>query len=122
MKQNSLIVTILAFFTSCSTLFCCALPIILVSLGFGAVSSSLISNYAFITILAEYSITLFILAFILLSLSGYLLFFKVSFCPANPEYAKICLLCKKTAKIMWFISLFILFVAIFFKYILILLI
>ncbi|MBT4878789.1 MAG: hypothetical protein HON42_03095 [Alphaproteobacteria bacterium] len=122
MKQNSFIITILALFTSFSTLFCCALPIILVFFGLGAVSSSLISNFSLITILAEHSAYLFMGALLLLGFSGYLLFVRPNSCPIDPKYAKICLSSKKFSKIIWLVSVIILIIAIFFKYILILLI
>ena len=122
MLKNSLILNILTFFTSFSTLFCCAIPIILVFFGLGAVSSSLISNFPFITIFSENSSILFITSLLLLIFSAYLIFFRSSSCPNNKKYAKICQFTQKTNKIVWLISTIIFLIAVFFKYVLILLI
>jgi len=42
----------LVLFTSSATLICCALPILLVTLGLGAVSASLFSTLPFLVVLA----------------------------------------------------------------------
>ncbi len=109
-----------SLFTSLSTIFCCALPIILVSLGAGAVFASLSTNFPFINILAEKSIYIFAAAFILLLIGGYFIFFGKQICPADKKLAKICTKTKIINKWIWFISFFILLTAFFFKYILIL--
>ncbi len=45
---------ILSLFTSFSTLLCCALPALLVALGFGAVIAGLVSNLPFLVTLTKY--------------------------------------------------------------------
>jgi hypothetical protein len=109
-------------FTSISTILCCALPIILVTLGMGAVFASLTSSFPFITWLAERSIYLFVIATILLLIGGYFIFIKPQSCPADKKLAEMCNKTKKFNKIIWLLSVIILAISFFFKYILILLI
>tara|TARA_Y100000389_G_C17405898_1_gene488027 strand:+ start:1027 stop:1401 length:375 start_codon:yes stop_codon:yes gene_type:complete len=109
-------------FTSISTILCCALPIILVTLGMGAVFASLNANFPFITWLAKRSIYLFTIATILLLIGGYFIFIKPQTCPTDKKLAKICNKTKKFNKIVWWASVIILTISLFFKYILILLI
>jgi mercuric ion transport protein len=109
-------------FTSISTILCCALPIILVTLGMGAVFASLTANFPFIIWLTEKSIYLFSIATILLLVSGYFIFIKQQSCPADKKIAKMCNKTKKFNKIIWWVSVIILITSFFFKYILILLI
>jgi mercuric ion transport protein len=106
-------------FTSISTILCCALPIILVTLGMGAVFASLTASFPFINWLAQESLYLFIASSILLLLGGYFIFLKPQNCPANQKLAKICLKTKKFNKIIWWLSVIILIISFFFKYILI---
>jgi mercuric ion transport protein len=109
-------------FTSISTILCCALPIILVTLGMGAVFASLTASFPFITWLAERSIYLFAIATILLLVGGYFIFIKPQTCPSDKKLAEICNKTKKFNKIIWWVSVIILAISFFFKYILILLI
>ncbi len=109
-------------FTSISTILCCALPIILVTLGMGAVFASLTASFPFITWLAERSLYLFAIAEILLLIGGYFIFIKPQSCPADKKLAEMCNKTKKFNKIIWWLSVIILAISFFFKYILILLI
>ncbi len=109
-------------FTSISTILCCALPIILVTLGMGAVFASLTATFPFVTWLAERSIYLFTIAAILLLIGGYFIFIKPQICPADKNLADICSKTKKFNKIVWLLSVIILAISFFFKYILILII
>ncbi|MDA9818072.1 hypothetical protein N9C35_03435 [Flavobacteriaceae bacterium] len=106
-------------FTSISTILCCALPIILVTLGMGAVFASLTASFPFIIWLAERSTYLFFIAAIILLIGGYFIFAKLQFCPVDKELAKICNKTKKFNKIIWWLSVIILVISFFFKYILI---
>ena len=112
----------LSLFTSLSTVFCCALPIILVSLGMGAAFASLSAQFPAITWLAQRAEMVFLLTIILLAISGYFIFIKPQACPANADLAKACMAAKKCNKWVWIISVVIVFISLFFKYILILLV
>ena len=112
-------ITFIGLFSSISTILCCALPIILVMLGMGAVFASLTSSFPVITWLAERFIYLFLLSSFLLLISGYLIFIKPSYCPIDPKAAKLCHKLKNINKIVWWFSSIILIISLFFKYALI---
>jgi len=112
----------LALFTSFSTILCCALPIILVFLGFGSAFAALSSNFMFINIIAEKGSYLFIASLIFLAISAYFIFFKNQSCPSDKKLANICLKSKIINKYIWFFAIFIWIISFFFKYILILII
>lgn len=120
-KKDS-ILPFFALFTSISTILCCALPIILVFLGMGAVFASLTANFPFISWLAAKSVYLFSIAGILLLISGYFIFIRPQSCPADKKLAAICQKTHKFNKIIWIFSVIILAISFFFKYILILLV
>lgn len=118
-KIKESLLPFLGLFTSISTILCCALPIILVTLGMGAVFASLTTNFPFITWLAERSVYLFFIATILILISGYFIFIKPQTCPTDKKLAKICNKTKIINKIIWFVSVIILVISFFLKYILI---
>ncbi|MFT4967402.1 MAG: mercuric ion transport protein [Candidatus Deianiraeaceae bacterium] len=119
MKKET-ILPFLALFTSLSTILCCALPILLVTLGMGAVFASLTANFPALTLIASYSLEIFILATILLLVSGYFIFIKAQTCPSDKNLAKLCAKTKKINKVVWIASVVILCISAFFKYALIL--
>lgn len=80
----------LVLFTSSTTLICCALPILLVSLGLGAVSASLFANLPFLVTLAQYKGWMFTGSGAVLILTGWLLFRSGRACPADSELAELC--------------------------------
>ncbi len=80
----------LVLFTSSTTLVCCALPILLVSLGLGAVSASLFANLPFLVTLAQYKAWMFAGSGALLMLTAWLLFRPGRACPTDPILAEQC--------------------------------
>lgn len=86
----------------------------------GAVFASLSSNIPAIIFLAENALTIFTITGILLAISGYMIFIRSQSCPINPKLTKICMRSKKINKIVWWLSVAILGISLFFKYILIL--
>ncbi len=80
----------IVLFTSSSTLICCALPILLVSLGLGAVSASLFASFPFLVTLAQYKTWMFLGSAVVLALTGWLLYRSGRACPADPELAEQC--------------------------------
>lgn len=80
----------LVLFASTATLVCCALPILLVSIGMGAVVASLATNVPFLITLSQYKgWTFTITAFILLG-AGWALYRPGRTCPSDPELGKLC--------------------------------
>ena len=97
----------LTLFITSSTLLCCALPILSVSLGFGAVVASLNYNIPMLMFLAEHKLwTLSLSAFLLLFLA-WVIWRPNQTCPTNPELAEHC----QTAK-LWNKRIFLLSVVI----------
>ena len=77
-------------FTSTTTLVCCALPIMLVALGFGAVSAAMFSNFPFLVTLAHHKIWLFSGSALLMALAAWALFRPGRACPTDPVLAAKC--------------------------------
>lgn len=115
-------IVFLSLFTSVSTIICCALPIILVTLGMGAVFASLTANIPSLIWLAQKSAEIFLIAGFLLLMSGYFIYIKPTTCPADKKLAVACKKTKKFSKIIFLTSLAIYLISLFFKYGLILLI
>mgnify|MGYP007079517722 CR=1 FL=1 len=120
MKIKESILPFLGLFTSLSTILCCALPIILVTLGMGAVFAGLTANFPVMIWLAERAVYLFAFTGALLTLSGYFIFIRPQTCPIDKKLAKICTKTKKFNKVVWLTSVITLSTSFFFKYILIL--
>ena len=96
----------LSLFTSFSTLICCALPALLISIGMGASLASFVSAFPWIIFISKYKIQTFILAAVLLIVSVYLFWQgRNAPCPSDPIQAKICSKLRFINLIMLFISL-----------------
>ncbi|VAW01712.1 hypothetical protein MNBD_ALPHA06-2118 [hydrothermal vent metagenome] len=80
----------LLLFTSTTTLICCALPILLVTLGFGAVSAAMFANLPFLVTLAHYKFWLFLGSAVLILLAGWALYRPGRMCPTDPVLAEQC--------------------------------
>ena len=80
----------LMLFASTSTLICCALPILLVSLGLGAVSAAMFSTLPFLATLAHYKIYLFMGSGVMLLLGLWLVYRPGRACPSDPMLAAQC--------------------------------
>jgi len=80
----------LVLFTSSTTLICCALPILLVSLGLGAASASMFANFPFLVTLAKYKVWIFAASGAVFALTAWLLFRSGRTCPADPKLAEQC--------------------------------
>ena len=82
---------VLILFSSFSTLICCALPVLLVSLGFGSVVASIYSDYLpFLKWFGNNSIFTFGLTASLLVIAAYALYRSGRSCPTDPELALLC--------------------------------
>jgi hypothetical protein len=83
--------SLLALFTSGSTLICCALPALLVALGAGAALSSLVSVIPQLVWFSENKLGVFLVATVMLLLAGVLQWRARSLpCPADPAAAREC--------------------------------
>ena len=90
-------------FASSGTLICCALPIILVTLGMGASVAALTSTFPFLIVLSQHKIWVFIFSGLMLALSAWFIYRPNQSCPTDPYQAKICITTKSWNKrIYWF--------------------
>lgn len=91
MRLHNSILPTLTLFGSFSTLLCCALPALLVSLGAGAVMIGLVSAVPQLVWLSEHKVALFIFAGCMLFISGFSRYLtRNAPCPADPAQAKAC--------------------------------
>lgn len=112
--------TLINYFTlfgSMSTLICCALPALLVSLGLGAVLAGVASNVPALIWVSEHKIQVFIFSGAMLLFNGLLLWHnKDAPCPIDPKLRDACISGRKTSRNIYFVSLFIFAVGFFFAY------
>lgn len=105
-------------FGSMSTLICCALPALLVSLGLGAVLAGIASNVPALIWVSEHKIQVFMFSAAMLSLNGFMLWKnKDAPCPIDPKLRDACTNGRKTSRNIYFISLLIFVIGFFFAYV-----
>lgn len=88
LKQTGL--SWLTLFASGGTLICCALPIILVTLGLGATVAAFTSSFPVLVTIAQHKVWVFTGSGALLLLSGWLMYRPGRACPADPELRRLC--------------------------------
>ena len=109
--------SVLSLFTSGGTLVCCALPALLVALGAGAVLSSIVSVFPQLVWLSEHKVEVFLLATLMLALSGYLQWRARSLpCSTDPALAAACTRTRKSAFWVYLASLVIYLIGGFFAF------
>lgn len=111
--------TFLSLFTSLSTLLCCALPALFVSLGMGFVVAGMTSQFPFLITLSEHKNFLFLGGAFLLLISGVLIKHSLKQpCPIDPQKAKACQAGRRFSKITFWVSVVIFSIGTLFAYIL----
>lgn len=80
----------IVLFVSSGTLVCCALPIVLIALGLGAVSASLFATLPFLMTLALHKGWLFAASGALLAVAGWALYRPGRSCPSDAALAAEC--------------------------------
>jgi len=83
-------VGIAALILSFSTLICCVIPILLVSVGLGAVIAAIIGQLPVIAELTQYKLYFFIASGMLLTLTAWLIWRPGKSCPSDPKLAALC--------------------------------
>jgi mercuric ion transport protein len=109
---------VLVLFASIPTLFCCALPILLVSLGMGSVVASIYGEHLpFLQWFGRHEATTFGITALILFAGGWVLYRSGRTCPVDPELAKQCDIAQKWnvrffwgAVVIWCIGAFSAFV------------
>ncbi len=102
--KQSVAASFLSLFTSGSTLLCCALPALLVSLGAGAAMAGLVTTFPQLIWLSEHKTGLFIAAGVMLFAAGVMQWRAKSLpCPADAALAAACNRTRKVSLgIYWF--------------------
>lgn len=112
------IANFLTLFTSISTLLCCALPALLVSLGLGAVMAGLASNVPGLIFISENKLPVFLFAGLMLFANGVWIWRgRNAPCPTDPDLRDACISGRKISKIIYFVSLGVFSVGSFFAYV-----
>lgn len=121
MKDKNLILSYFSLFTSFGTILCCALPVLLVTLGLGAAFAGLIGAVPQIVWLSENKVLVFILSGALISLSALLTFLNRNApCPVDPHEARACRVSRKwsirilvASALIWIVGAFFAFFAVY---------
>jgi hypothetical protein len=105
MTLRTIVLEALTILSSFSTLLCCALPALLVSLGAGAVLASLVTVVPQLVWVSEHKILLFALAGFMLVLSGISSYRnRNAACPADLVKAKSCLRLRRWSARIFYVS------------------
>jgi mercuric ion transport protein len=88
LKESS--ISVITLFASAGTLICCALPILLVTLGMGAAVASLTSSAPWLVGLSRHKEWVFAFSFVLLLVSAWFIYRPGRSCPTDPELARRC--------------------------------
>ena len=98
--------SLVSLFASSSTLICCALPALLVSLGAGAALASLVAVFPQIVWISEHKEAIFLISSALM-LAGGILQWRNRFapCPVDPDLRNACLKTRKTSLRIYLVSL-----------------
>lgn len=116
-KKNS-ILSMLTLFSSFSTLVCCALPALLVSIGAGAALIGLLNAVPQLIWLSEHKIAIFVFAALMLAASGIARYLsRHAPCPADPGQAEACNRLRRTSGIILYTSILIYAVGFFFAFV-----
>ncbi len=80
----------LVLFATIPTLFCCALPILFVTLGFGASWAALYSSVPMIGLVVANKIWFFAISGLMMAIAGWMVFRPGQSCPSDPKLAALC--------------------------------
>ncbi len=107
-----------SLFTSGSTLICCALPALLVSIGAGAAMAGLVTSFPQIVWLSEHKIALFLVAGVMLVAAGVMQWRARNLpCPADPALAAACTRTRKISVAIYWVSVAIYATGFFFAFV-----
>ncbi|MGZ6469374.1 MAG: hypothetical protein ACXWQJ_18880 [Bdellovibrionota bacterium] len=111
-------ISFLSLFTSASTLLCCALPALFVTLGFGAAFAGLVGNVPQLIWLSEHKIPLFVMGALMLATGGALqLQARRLACPIDPQLGAACATTRDWSGPIYYVSVAIYLVGAFFAFI-----
>lgn len=94
-----------SLFASTSTLICCALPALFVTLGAGASFANLVGTFPFLITLSEYKIAISCFALMMIITAGWMNYKTARLpCPADPELGKVCLQTRQRSQRVYYVS------------------
>jgi hypothetical protein len=108
---------LLALASSSTTLLCCALPALLVSLGAGAVLAAVVTAVPALIWVSNHKLAVFLFAGAML-LAGGLLQRRPAACPADARLAAACARYKRISRVVYLMSLVLYATGVFFAFIL----
>ena len=115
--RRTLIGPTLSLFASTSTLLCCALPALLITVGAGAVMAGLTATFPGIMWLSANKEPLFIASGLLLALSAFMQWqARNAPCPIDPEQAAACMRLRDLSRRLLRISVGVYATGVFFAY------
>ena len=110
--------SLVSLFASSSTLICCALPALLVSLGAGAALASLVAVFPQIVWISEHKEAIFLISSALMVVGGIMQWRNRSApCPIDPDLRSACLKTRRTSLRIYWVSLALLVVGGWFAFI-----
>jgi hypothetical protein len=117
-QRSSAIMSWLSLFTSSGTLICCAIPALLVTIGAGAALSSLVSAVPQIVWLSEHKAWVFGVAGGMLAVAGALQWRnRTAPCPVDPALRDACLRTRKLSLRMYWLSVAIFTIGVWFAFV-----
>lgn len=117
-QRSSAITSWLSLFTSSGTLICCAIPALLVTIGAGAALSSLVSAVPQIVWLSEHKAWVFGVAGVMLAVAGALQWRnRTAPCPVDPALRDACLRTRKLSLRMYWLSVAIFTIGVWFAFV-----
>jgi hypothetical protein len=97
--NSNIWISFFSLFTSMSTLICCALPALLVSIGLGATMVGLVTTFPSLIWLSENKMVVFAGSFIMLAVSSYFQYQARNLpCPIDKDKALACTNARKWSK------------------------
>jgi hypothetical protein len=104
--KSNLLTSVVALFASSSTLICCAIPALLITLCAGASLSTFISLFPKIEWINEHKVEVFIFSGVMLSISGYMQWRgRFAPCPTDPVSRNACMRTRKVSSMVYGLSL-----------------
>ena len=100
-QNNSTGLSTVALLVSTGTLVCCALPILLVSVGLGATVVALTSSFPFLMTMSEHKLWIFTGSAILLGITAWTIWRSGRTCPADPVLAAQCRKVQRVSRVMF---------------------
>lgn len=120
-NDKNLLTSYLSLFTSIGTIFCCALPALLVSIGMGAAFAGLVGVFPQIVWLSEYKSLIFGISGLMILTSASLTYLNRNApCPIDEDQARACKISRKwsirilvLSAIIWSVGFFFAFLAVY---------